>query len=91
MGLFDFFKKPSSEGSSKSATNKGSKDISRLTRLVGNKLAQDYDRQEAIAQLSQMAHEDGARALLSDPSAVIGRAAHSPSTAIPAPREASAA
>lgn len=64
MGLFDFFKKPSSEGSSKSATNKGSKDISRLTRLVGNKLAQDYDRQEAIAQLSQMANEDGARALL---------------------------
>lgn len=64
MGLFDFFKKSPAEGSSKTATSKGAKDISRLTRLVGNKLAQDYDRQEAIAQLTQMANEDGARALL---------------------------
>jgi HEAT repeat protein len=64
MGLFDFFKKSSAEGSSKAATSKGAKDVSRLARLVGNKLAQDYDRQEAIAQLSSMANEDGARALL---------------------------
>jgi hypothetical protein len=64
MGLFDFFRKSPAEGSSKAATTKGGKDISRLARVVGNKLAQDYDRQEAISQLSQMANEDGARALL---------------------------
>lgn len=38
--------------------------MARLARVVGNKLAQDYDRQEAIAQLSAMANADGARALL---------------------------
>lgn len=64
MGLFDFFKKSSADGSSKTATSRGGKDVSRLARLVGNKLAQDYDRQEAISQLAQMANEDGARALL---------------------------
>jgi HEAT repeat protein len=61
MGLFDFLTK------SKDANPKAqvaSKDVLRLTRVVGSKLSQDYDRQEAIAQLSAMANAEGARALL---------------------------
>lgn len=59
MGLFDFFKK--SESAEKVASPR---ELARLTRTVGNKLSQDYDRQEAIQQLSQMANADGTRALL---------------------------
>jgi HEAT repeat protein len=60
MGLLDFFRKQDS--STPKATDP--KELARLTRVVGNKLAQDYDRQEAIAALAAMANADGARALL---------------------------
>lgn len=63
MGIFDLFKKnDSAKGAA--ATSKGNKDITRLARIVGNKLAQDYDRQDAIAQLSAMATAESAHALL---------------------------
>jgi hypothetical protein len=64
MGLFDLFKKSGDSSKAGPAPTKASKDIARLTRIVGNKLSQDYDRQDAIAQLSSMANADGARALL---------------------------
>lgn len=60
MGLFDFLRK--SGPTEKKAPSQ--KELARLTRVVGNKLAQDYDRQEAIAALSEMKSGDGARALL---------------------------
>lgn len=60
MGLFDLFKK-SGDGEAKP---KSQKELARLTRLVGNKLAQDLDRQEAINTLAAMENADGARALL---------------------------
>lgn len=60
MGLLDFFRKQDS--AQPKVTNP--KELARLTRVVGNKLAQDYDRQEAIAALAAMANADGARALL---------------------------
>jgi hypothetical protein len=59
MGLFDFLKK--SEDRDKAMNPR---ELARLTRVVGSKLSQDYDRQEAIQTLSQMANADGARALL---------------------------
>ena len=63
MGFFDFF------SSSKGAKSGGGKrmserELARLTRLVGDKLSQNYDRQEAISQLSALADAEGARALL---------------------------
>jgi hypothetical protein len=61
MGLFDFLTKNKATDSQNPVA---SKEILRLTRVVGSKLSQDYDRQEAIAQLSAMATADGARALL---------------------------
>lgn len=64
MGLFDLFKKSADSKKGADVAQKGNKDVARLTRIVGNKLSQDYDRQEAIAQLSAMANADGARALL---------------------------
>lgn len=60
MGLFDLFKKPGASSDPK----KNPKDLARLTRVVGNKLAQDYDRQEAISELSAMGTADSVRALL---------------------------
>lgn len=63
MGFLDFFRK-GSDSKVGGESSKASKDIARLTRIVGSKLSQDYDRQEAIAQLSAMANADGARALL---------------------------
>lgn len=69
MGFFDLFKKSgdSNKGidpAQRGGAAKGGKDLTKLTRLVGNKLVQDYDRQDAIAQLSAMANADSARALL---------------------------
>jgi len=65
MGFFDLFKKSAdTKQGGAPAASKSSKDIARLTRIVGNKLSQDYDRQDAIAQLSAMANAEGARALL---------------------------
>lgn len=65
MGFFDFFKKSAdTKQGAEPAAAKGNKDVARLARVVGNKLAQDYDRQEAISQLAAMANAEGARALL---------------------------
>jgi HEAT repeat protein len=58
MGLFDFLSK------GKDDKPKGAKDIARLERLIANKLSQNYDRQEAIEQLSKMATAASAAALL---------------------------
>jgi HEAT repeat protein len=58
MGLFDFLSK------GKDDKPKGAKDIARLERLVANKLSQNYDRQEAIDQLSKNADAASAAALL---------------------------
>lgn len=60
MGLLNFFRK-SSESDKKQVSPR---ELARLTRVVGNKLSQDYDRQEAIAVLSELGSADGVRALL---------------------------
>lgn len=67
MGLFDFFKSSDekSGGPSKPAPQKSAspRELARLARVAADKLAQDYDRQDAIAQLGRMASADAARAL----------------------------
>jgi HEAT repeat protein len=60
MGLFDFLSKKES-GAPKKAS---SKELVRLEKLVANKLSQNYDRQEAIEELSKMASADSAAVLL---------------------------
>jgi HEAT repeat protein len=62
MGLFDFLgkKKDAAEPVKKAST----KDVSKLARLVGDKMAQNYDRQEAIEELGRMGTADAAEALL---------------------------
>lgn len=60
MGLFDLFKKSDNAGGKAASP----KELARLTRIVGNKLAQDYDRQEAISVLTNMGTPDAVRALL---------------------------
>lgn len=67
MGLFDLFSKKSAgeaKGKDAKAKEASTKDMARLARLAGNKMAQNYDRQEAIDQLSQMANAEAAKALL---------------------------
>ena len=58
MGLFDIFSK------SKEERPKSDKDVPRLEKLVANKLSQNYDRQEAIEELSKIGSAASARALL---------------------------
>jgi hypothetical protein len=58
LGLFDIFSK------SKEERPKSAKDVTRLERLVANKLSQNYDRQEAIEELSKIGSAASARALL---------------------------
>src|SRR5262245_9509495 len=62
MGLFDFLGKKKSEPvlPKKAST----KEVARLERLVANKLSQNYDRQEAIEELSKMASAESSAALL---------------------------
>jgi hypothetical protein len=77
MGLFDLFSKKTaaqpqtSEGGAEgkpAAAPKGKaaspKEMARLARVVSNKMAQNYDRQEAIEQLGQLANAESSRALL---------------------------
>jgi len=59
MGLFDFFAKKK-----EAAPTAKPKEIARLERLVANKLTQDYDRQEAIAELCKLGTAQSAAALL---------------------------
>jgi HEAT repeat protein len=58
MGLFDFLgkKKPSDGGSDR--------EVQRFERIVGNKLSQNIDRQEAIDALAKMGTRASAAALL---------------------------
>ncbi|MBK7581397.1 MAG: HEAT repeat domain-containing protein [Myxococcales bacterium] len=64
MGLFDFLSKGKGEKKSGAAPTKGEKEVARLGKLAGQKLAQNYDRQEAIEELSRIGTSDSARALL---------------------------
>jgi HEAT repeat protein len=48
LGLFDFF------GKGREDRPKAARDLARLERLIANKLSQNYDRQEAIDELSKM-------------------------------------
>ncbi|HVJ22026.1 MAG TPA: HEAT repeat domain-containing protein [Polyangiaceae bacterium] len=59
MGLFDFFAKKKD-----AAPSAKPKEVARLERLVSNKLSQDYDRQEAIAELCKLGTAESAAALL---------------------------
>ena len=58
MRIFDFLSKGRDE------RPKGAKDIARLERLLANKLSQNYDRQEAIEELTKVADAASAAALL---------------------------
>jgi HEAT repeat protein len=60
MGLFDFL---SRDKNAAGPTSKSEREILRLERVVGNKLSQNYDRQEAIEALSKMATARSAMAL----------------------------
>ncbi len=60
MGLLDIFRKSASSEKKQASP----KELARLTRIVGNKLSQDYDRQEAIGILSDIGTADSVRALL---------------------------
>lgn len=64
MGLFDFLSKGKGESKDGANPSKASKEVARLSKLVGAKLAQNYDRQEAIEELSKMATAESTRALL---------------------------
>lgn len=75
MGFFDLFtKKTSAEPKAPAADAKAPakpkvkdanpRELARLARVVNNKMSQNYDRQEAIDQLSAMANVESARALL---------------------------
>ena len=59
MGLFDLFSRKKSEAPQASV-----KDLSRYERLVGNKLSQNIDRQEAIEALCAMGTGRAAAVLL---------------------------
>lgn len=59
MGLFDLFSKKKSE-----SPRVSERELSRMERLVGNKLSQNIDRQEAIEALSKMGTEAAAAVLL---------------------------
>jgi HEAT repeat protein len=61
MGLFDLFSRKKGQDAPRS---KSQRELARLGRLVGNKLAQNYDRQEAIEALSKMGTAESASLLL---------------------------
>jgi hypothetical protein len=61
MGLFDLF---TGKKNPEAAKRKTDREIARLTRLVGEKMTQNFDRQEAIEQLSAMGTAQSAAALL---------------------------
>ena len=64
MGLFDFFSKTKGDKKVESSPKKGEKEIARLAKLASAKLAQNYDRQEAIEELSRLGSAEAAAALL---------------------------
>jgi len=60
MGIFDFLSKNKSDQPPRASQ----KEIARLERLLGNKLSQNFDRQEAIQELGRMGTAQAASALL---------------------------
>lgn len=68
MGFFDFLgkKKPEETAQSKTKPDASSRprDFARFARLAGDKMAQNYDRQEAIEALSKMKSSGAAEGLL---------------------------
>lgn len=60
MGLFDFLSKKNTDAPAK----KSPREMARLSRLAGEKMAQNYDRQEAIETLSSMGTPEAVEALL---------------------------
>ncbi len=62
MGLLDLFRKKDDDQRPAKAVSP--REMARLTRLVSNKMAQNYDRQDAIHALGEMANADAAKALL---------------------------
>ena len=62
MGLFDLFSKKN-VGDPK-PKEVSPRELARLARVVSNKMSQNYDRQEAIEELSKLANAEGAKALL---------------------------
>jgi HEAT repeat protein len=59
MGIFDFFSKKKSDVPPRASE----REVSRLERMVSNKLSQNYDRQEAIEELGRMGTAASAAAL----------------------------
>jgi HEAT repeat protein len=64
VALFDFLGKKKGESQADVAKPKSAKEIARLERLVGTKLTQNYDRQEAIEELCKIGTAASAAALL---------------------------
>lgn len=64
MGIFDFLGKKKQHEVGGDPKKSGTKDITRLAKLAGEKMAQNYDRQEAIEELAKMGTAESARALL---------------------------
>lgn len=62
MGLFDFLGKKKDDAAP--AARKAPKDVPRLSRLAGDKMAQNYDRQEAIDELAKAKTPEAAEGLL---------------------------
>jgi hypothetical protein len=60
MGIFDFLSKNKSDQTPRPSP----KEVARLERLLGNKLSQNFDRQEAIQELGRMGTARAASALL---------------------------
>ncbi len=61
MGLFDIL---SGKKSPEATKKKTEREVARLARLAADKMAQNFDRQEAIDQLAAMATAESAAALL---------------------------
>jgi len=59
MGIFDFLSKNKGDQPPRASQ----KEIARLERLLGNKLSQNFDRQEAIQELGRMGTAQAASAL----------------------------
>lgn len=60
MGIFDFLSKNKSDQPPRTSA----KEVARLERVLSNKLSQNFDRQEAITELSRMGTASAAAALL---------------------------
>lgn len=65
MGFFDFLgKKKQDEAAPGGGKKVAMKDVPRLSRLAGDKMAQNYDRQEAIDELAKAGTAEAAEGLL---------------------------